>query len=453
MNTQSIRPSLCWAWESEGGEPSACCTDEAAVAQVKLRRRASGQPREARPAQRMPASATAPGEGGEEVGEEEDGEGRWRRDRGARRAANSRAMMRQDRTDHTLNLSAMQELPEAVCVLHHPRLPREPPSHHSPSVLPSLQTVRNLLRDTCRALGVSHPTRLPEASQALGSVVRTVPALHAFVQRIASAVESVSPAPAADKGGNGLPGALPTAAAARMSHAAQCVERWAREQPAAQALSRFRAGVAALVAARAVASPEHSPARAGDASDKSLLTAVATMVEVERRVASSEQAYAAADATIKVRAAAMTTGEWREDRNAPAPPPQDKPEAFLSRVVAYFQHLFGVRSAEGLFPMINVRAARPRLREGATPHSYIPFTAQEVYVTVGEQRNVLQAIAQTLGLGTCMQASAQSTRSRCTHSVPTVRRRVRARARSPQRRRRPAAAGQHRQRGAESGRQ
>lgn len=186
------------------------------------------------------------------------------------------------------------------------RRPSAAPRLPSPSslVCPSSQTVRNLLRDTCRALGVSHPTRLTEAAKALASVVRTVPALHAFVQRVASAVESVRPAPAADSGGKGLPGALPTAAAARMGHAAECVERWAREQPAAQALSRFRNGVAALVAARAVASPEHGPAREEEASDKSLLTAVATMVEVERRVASSEQAYAAADASIKVLAAA-----------------------------------------------------------------------------------------------------------------------------------------------------
>ena len=245
-----------------------------------------------------------------------------------RRIADTRALMQRDKLDFKLGLHRVENLP------------------HS--------TARDILKDVCRALGLGDAATILPSLRKMQRVLTAVPRMEKFIRDVCAFVFMH-----ADKAGRLRP--LPKTASGAASQPQQLIEdvvptlrQWLAELQTLGSLKALRSRVAEeLQRGTAAAGLQVSQATDGaEFSDDQMVHAVHALVELESKVSVQREAFETADKHL-----------------------HDQPEVLLNRIVLHFQHLFGVKSVQGMFPKVN-----------------------ELYVFVSEMQNFMRVLRPMVGV-------------------------------------------------------
>jgi len=224
-------------------------------------------------------------------------------------------LIRRDKMNHRLGLSKITALPKSAA--------------------------HNILQEVCRVLEVSDAHVIVPSLQKLCWIVRAMPRMEKFVKEVSSFVMLHGDDLSRESPGAPLEAVLPQ------------LKRWMNDVRTASVWKHFREEILTqLSRAPSLALPEGFSAQSTDLTNEQIVQAIRNLVALERGMMDQQSSVRASEAYLK-----------------------EHPETLVSRSVAHFQQLFGVRSVDGIFPKMN-----------------------ELYVFSSEMENFLRVLRPTLGL-------------------------------------------------------
>eukprot|EP01083_Nonionella_stella_P076975 209960_1 len=249
------------------------------------------------------------------------------------KSADTRALIRYDRDVSALGLRRLDALPAEV--------------------------VTELLRDVCRELRVGGAELVMPAIKKLEAIVDAVPAMEKFISKVCSLL--FPPDISSEK--------EPPSHKKLIAEAIPKLEKWAEEREKLASLSKLRSSVIKSLTNRPLQPKLDIAEEAGEKirtktvkklNNSEIVEQIEELVKSEDYLTHAKEVFQHAKDDMK-----------------------SHPSALPSRVVSHFQHLFGVRALEGVFPKMN-----------------------ELFLFVGEAENFLRALRSALDLDTSASISA-----------------------------------------------
>eukprot|EP00484_Ammonia_sp_Unknown_P027484 CAMPEP_0197031936 /NCGR_PEP_ID=MMETSP1384-20130603/10753_1 /TAXON_ID=29189 /ORGANISM="Ammonia sp." /LENGTH=949 /DNA_ID=CAMNT_0042461521 /DNA_START=56 /DNA_END=2905 /DNA_ORIENTATION=- len=237
-----------------------------------------------------------------------------------RKYMDTRELIKRDKEIHTLNLTQIDGLP--------------------------VQIMKEILQDLCRILAVKDVTVLVDNVQKIAKCVECVPILEQYISKIVRVLLASDHAPELVKVSKISPKNV-------FDQVIPVLKQWIVQLDKVAALSTFRFKINGLLKTRTIYKSEQQKQKEAEPLPlHEMVKQIEELVQSEEYLLSSKKCFDSAEKSLIA-----------------------NPDDLCHRIIRHFEHIFSVKSIEGVFPKMN-----------------------QIYLELNEMRNLIKTIKSILGL-------------------------------------------------------